>query len=201
MRPNGAKSAYIIYSITFGGGEGAPRKERSKMEKTTNVYILVDTSYSMKPFINRISEMLTKITRAARFSKNKIRLNIWGYNDRTYLLDCTKPIKASGNSNLKFCLEMLKSLILYNRKYTDKSTRSIFLLIPSSKVLYGWKEVLDSVFCTEEFTFGHRYAIVFGEQNTVCRCFTDSEEKILPYFSHKRLLALVNDIHRKGKKW
>ena len=57
---------------------------------------------------------------------------------------------------------------------------------------------------SNEFAFGHRYAVTYGnpEKNALkaIRHIVDSDEKILHYFSEKRLCALVRDIHKKEKK-
>ena len=64
----------------------------------------------------------------------------------------------------------------------------------------GWEFALSKLFELREF----RYAVTYGkpEENALkaIRHIVDSDEKILHYFSEKRLCALVRDIHKKEKK-
>lgn len=199
----------LIYSLafyprTYGGGEGYPAQKRRKMKKTTNIYILADTSYTMTRHRERLAATLTKMSRALGFAPERTKLHIWGYSDRAHIIDPRDRILTEGNPNLAEGLKAIKDAILYERKYAPEQTRPIFLLFSAYRVLDGWQNPLDELFRFREFALGHRYVICCGEPERFAmkayRSFTDTDEKILPHFSEGRLCSLVADIHRKEKK-
>lgn len=59
---------------------------------------------------------------------------------------------------------------------------------------------LERLFGLKEFAFGLRYVVQYGKPDKYARQaftrFTDSSEKILPYFSENRLILLLSTIKR-----
>ena len=174
------------------------------MTKITNIYILVDTSYRATRSITKIQELLFKIIRTLGFIPYKTRIHIWGYNDKATVINPKDRIIPEGNPDLSKGLEAIENAILYERKYPQKQTRSIFLLFGSSRVLDGWQKTINRLFKLREFAFGHRYVICKSIPESFAhkayKRFTDSDEKILSHFSENRLASLIADIHTKDKK-
>ena len=187
-----------------GVGRDTPLRKGEKMKKTTNIYILADTAYTMTRHRERLAATLAKMSRALGFTPERTKLHIWGYSDKVHIIDPRDRILTEGNPNLAEGLKAIKDAILYERKYAPEQTRSIFLLFSAYRVLDGWQKPLDELFRLREFALGHRYAISYGEPERFAmkayRSFTDTDEKILPHFSEGRLCSLVADIHRKEKK-
>ena len=173
------------------------------MKKTTNIYILADTSYTMTRHRESLASTLMKMNRALGFAPEKTKLHIWGYSDRAHIIDPRDRILTEGNPNLAEGLKAIKDAILYERKYAPEQTRSIFLLFSAYRVLDGWQNPLDELFRLREFALGNRYVICYGEPERFAMkaygSFTDTDEKILPHFSEERLCSLVKDIHLKEK--
>ena len=199
----------LIYSLafyprTYGGGEGYPAQKRRKMKKTTNIYILADTSYTMTRHRERLAATLTKMSRALGFAPERTKLHIWGYSDRAHIIDPRDRILTEGNPNLAEGLKAIKDAILYERKYAPEQTRPIFLLFSAYRVLDGWQKTINRLFKLREFAFGHRYVICKSIPESFAhkayKRFTDSDEKILSHFSENRLASLIADIHTKDKK-
>lgn len=208
-RATAPQGAYQTVSIQkyLGGGEGYPARvleKGQKMQRITNIYLLIDTSLYMKANAEKIRNILTKTERALAFIPQKTKLHIWGYNDEARLIGTNGRIITHGNPNLAEGLKAIKNAVLYERKYSPYRTRSIFIIHTSGKALLGWEFALGKLFKLREFAFGHRYAVTYGKPDDnalkAIRHIVDSDEKILHYFSEKRLCALVRDIHEKEKK-
>ena len=168
------------------------------MQPTTNIYILTDTSLCMGRHTNRLQSTLIKTARALSFLKEKTELFVIGYNDKSCNLDPYRQIKTAGNPNLGEGLQYLKSVMRYVQKYNGKKTRSIFILHSSGNVLYGWEKALKELFQMREFAFGLRYVVSYAmpekEAERAFNAFTDSADRILPYFSESRLCSLVRQL-------
>ena len=207
LLPRKGLNGRFLFKKYLGGGEGYPARvlqKGQKMQRITNIYLLIDTSLYMKANAEKIRNILTKTERALAFIPQKTKLHIWGYNDEARLIGTNGGIITHGNPNLAEGLKAIKNAVLYERKYSPYRTRSIFIIHTSGKALLGWEFALGKLFKLREFAFGHRYAVTYGkpEENTLkaIRHIVDSDEKILHYFSEKRLCALVRDIHKKEKK-
>lgn len=164
------------------------------MQKTTNVYILADTSYQMSAYSHDLHALFLKYRRTSRLSGYNIKLHYWQYSDRARLLNIEHFIKTSGNPDLGEGLNMLKNLIQLQREMPVKQTRSVFMLFTGKDILRGWERPLNELFALKEFVFGLRYAITFGRPNRytlkTCFAFTEVESRILNYFSANRLISL-----------
>ena len=169
---------------------------------TTNIYLLVDTSLYAKRYVNRLQQNITKTARALSFTKEKTNLHLICYNDRANIQKPYERIRLDGNPNLGEGLSYLLSVMRYVQKYNGKKTRSIFILHTSGNVLYGWERPLKELFRTKEFAFGLRYIVTYAKPDRqsaqAYRMFTDSQDKILPHFSEKRLCSLVQHVATVG---
>ena len=170
------------------------------MKSITNIYILVDTSFRMQNKSTKIQTILTKYSRALSFEKNKTKLHIISYNDKARIITPYKKLTTQGNPDLAVGLKTLESIIAYQRIYEKNQTRSIFILHSGDTVLQGWNKPLERLFDLKEFAFGLRYVVQYGNSDKYAKQafyrFTDSEEKILPYFSEGRLCNLVRNISK-----
>ena len=170
------------------------------MKQITNIYILVDTSFRMQRNKEKLQAILNKYARALNFEKGKTKLHIIGYNDKAKILYPFKKITTNGNPNLGGGLRLLESVIKYQRKYEEKQTRSVFILHGSDNVLQGWNTPLKRLFDLKEFAFGLRYVVQYGNPDKYAKQafsrFTDSNDKILSYFSENRLSSLLSTIRR-----
>ena len=170
------------------------------MQPTTNIYIITDASLAMKRHTNRLQATIAKTARALSFLKEKTELHIIGYRDRACNLAPYERVRTEGNPDLGEGLKYLKSVMRYVQKYNGKKTRSIFLLHSSGEVLYGWENALKELFQMREFAYGLRYVVAYdipdhkGEK--AFNAFTDSPDRVLPYFSESRLCSLVENIQR-----
>ena len=167
---------------------------------TTNIYILADLSIHSNYQANKMQGTIAKMARALSFIKEKTDLHIIGYNDKARVIAPYQRLQICGNPNLGEGLTYLKSIMRYVQKYNGKKTRSIFLLLTSGSVLYGWQKPLDELFHIKEFALGLRYVVTFGkpEYHSVkaFNAFTDSPDNILPHFSESRLCSLVQNIQQ-----
>ena len=173
------------------------------MKPTTNIYVMVDTSFKMQGYSAKIQTILTRFSRALSFQKYKTKLHIIGYQDKAKLLSPYAPIRTGGNPNFGEALQYLESVIRYQRKYERKQTRSVFLWITGENVLQGWKNPMESLFKQREFAFGARYIVYFGNPDKYAKeafyRFVDSPDRILRYFSENRLCGLVNALQSSYK--
>ena len=169
--------------------------------KTTNIYYVLDCSHKMQGNkITAMSENVIKVARALKFAKGKTNLHVITYRDKAKISSPFGRFAAYGNPNLAEGLKMLESAIRYQRKYNDEQTRSIFILHSGDTVLQGWNKPLERLFDLKEFAFGLRYVVQYGKPDKYSKQafyrFTDSEERILTYFSENRLLSLLSMIKR-----
>ena len=170
------------------------------MKQITNIYIIADTSFRMQRNKESLQTILNKYARVLNFEKGKANLHIIGYNDKAKILSPFKRITTNGNPNLGEGLKLLESVIKYQRKYDEKQTRSIFILHGGDTALQGWNAPLERLFNLKEFALGYRYVVQYGTPDKYARQvythFTDSNDKILPYFSENRLTSLLSSIRR-----
>ena len=170
------------------------------MKQITNIYILVDTSFRNERNKEKLQTILNKYSRALNFEKGKAKLHIIGYNDKAKIIEPFKRITTNGNPNLGEGLKLLENVIKYQRKYDEKQTRSVFILHGSDNVLQGWNAPLERLFELKEFAFGLRYVVQYGNPDKYAKQaylrFTESNDKILPYFSENRLTSLLSTIRR-----
>ncbi|MBR2302761.1 MAG: hypothetical protein IKA42_03070 [Clostridia bacterium] len=174
------------------------------MQKTINVYLLVDTSIYAKQGLPKLQKMLMGIHRAKPFMPTNTKLHVIGYNDNARLLDLSKRITPTGNPMLSVGLDTLDTVIRYQRKYEPHQTKSVFILYTSGNVAEGWKKPLNHLFKHREFAFGLRYVVIYGKANKYARQafmkFTDSQDKILHYFSESRLYSLLKVLMTSKRK-
>lgn len=193
-------------NLSFGGGWGflsIPflfiKNKEFFMKKITNIYILVDCSQYMqgRPIL-KARQALIKYIRALAFSKSRVNFYILGYNDRTFKLNPQNQIFTVGNPNLGEVLKQLYYLLATEKKTDIPHTRSIFMLHTSGLATPNWSHTLNMLFNKKEFAFAHRYVITYGKSDGVSKralsAFVDTEDKILPYFSERRLCSLVESI-------
>ena len=87
----------------------------------------------------------------------------------------------------------------YGRKYEASKARSVFIWHTPGEVLEGWKSELERLYKNKEFAFGLRYVVQHGIPDKYAKealyRFTESSEKILHYFSEKRLFSLVQSVN------
>ena len=169
--------------------------------KTTNIYYVLDCSHKMQGNkITAMRENVVKVARALKFVHSKTNLHVITYRDKAKISSPFDRLNTYGNPNLAGGLKMLESAIRYQRKYNDEQTRSIFILHSGDTVLQGWNKPLERLFNLKEFAFGLRYVVRYGKTDKYSKQafyrFTDSEERILTYFSENRLLSLLSTIKR-----
>lgn len=169
------------------------------MQKTINVYLLVDTSIYAKQCLPKLQKMLMSIYRAKPFMPSNTKIHVIGFNDRARITDLSKRITPTGNPMLSVGLDTLDTVIRYQRKYKPKQAKSVFILYTSGNVAEGWKKPLDNLFKHREFAFGHRYVVTYGHltnrANAACKAFTDTDSNVLNYFSADRLCRLLGSIN------
>ena len=168
--------------------------------KTVNIYYIFDSSVKIRGNAgHRIEENVSRISRALDFSPCKTKLHLIGYRDRAFFAKPHERIAAYGNPNLAEGLKTLGNVLDYERKYEASKARSVFIWHTSGTVLEGWKKELEKLYKNREFAFGLRYVVQHGapDKNTkeALYRFTESSEKILHYFSEKRLFSLVQSVN------
>ena len=167
--------------------------------KTTNIYYLFDCSaYMNSKASENIRQTIRQIKRALAFSKVKVKLHFIGYNDKSFIINESKPFPTKGNPNFAEGLKFLETIIKYQRKYNNRQTRSIFLWYTSGKTLLGYEKQLEKLFRQKEFAFGLRYAIIKHSHSLSERkpleTFTENSNRILYHFSVSRLTSLVENL-------
>lgn len=170
---------------------------------TTNIYILVDLSIHSNHCANKIQGTIAKMARSLTFIKGKTNLHLIGFNDKARIIAPYQHLQVDGNPNLGEGLIFLKSVIRYVQKYNGKKSRSVFILLTSGNVLFGWQKPLNDLFRIKEFAPGLRYVVTFGKPDyrsaKAFNSFTDKPDNILPCFSDRRLCSLVENIQSQEK--
>ena len=167
--------------------------------KTTNIYYLIDCSAFMgNKEKENVRQIIKQMKRALRFSNTKTQIHLLGYNDKAFLLDTDRHFPSKGNANLTEGLKLLETVIRYQRKYNGNQTKSVFLWYTSGKSLIGYEKQLERLFSQKEFAFGLRYTIIqhfptIAERKRLEK-FTENADRVLNYFSAKRLMSLVGNI-------
>lgn len=171
------------------------------MKKTTNLYYLIDCSRKLYGQQSKLAQRSVikalRAMRCARFPSN-VKTHLIGFNDKAIFLNAFRTFPCAGNPHWDTGLNMLKTVIEYQRSYEPKQTRSVFLLYSSGEVLNGWQKPLRELYACPEFANGLRYVIApqplsDGETEPLIR-FCDFPERILPYFSESRLISLIQTI-------
>jgi hypothetical protein len=186
----GGSSSPLAFFITFKGDK--------IMKPITNIYLLIDNSFRMSAYNAGVQNVLIKTQRALSFLPEKTKLHIWNYNDLARIRNLKNSNRPYGNPNLGEGLKMLENIMLYQRKYSRPQTRSIFILHAGDSVLQGWEQPLNELFKLKEFAFGLRYVVTYGNPDSYARKafvrFTDTPDRILPYFSENRLCSLIKSL-------
>ncbi len=168
------------------------------MKQTTNIYLLADISFRNTRNAGKLQQIFTKMARELEFMKEKTNLTIIGFNDRVKLLTPYGKINAGGNPNLAEGLSFLSSALTLDRRKAQPQTKSVFILFTGENVLQGWQQRLQELFKNKDFAFGLRYVVTLGQPDKytrkVAEHFTDTPDRILPYFSASRLGALVKTL-------
>ncbi len=165
------------------------------MKPTTNIYLLADISFRNIRNADRLQQLFTKMSRELEFMNERTNLRIIGFNDRAKLLSPFERIKTGGNPDLAEGLSFLSSALTLDKHDGKPRTKSIFILFTGENVLQGWQPKLQELFKNKDFAFGLRYVVTLSQPDKytrkVAEHFTDSSDRILPYFSASRLGALV----------
>lgn len=105
--------------------------------RTTNIYILADLSYGSARFTKQMQQFIIKANRACQTEPN-VQLHIIGFNDKARILSPFEPLRPQGNPNFPSALELLSSIMNYNKKYSHFMTRSIVIWLSSFNVMRGY---------------------------------------------------------------
>lgn len=164
--------------------------------KTTNIYILADLSYGSARFTKQMQQFIIKANRACQTEPN-VQLHIIGFNDKAKILSPFEPLKSQDNSNFSSALELLSSIMNYNKKYSHFMTRSIIWL-SSSNVMRGYEGAFYKLNNKAEFSKAIRYTIAYelsDEYTQTARyTFASNLNGILDYFSENRLKRLIKQV-------
>ena len=165
--------------------------------RTTNVYIIADLSYGSAKFIKQIQQFIIKANRAC-LSEQNVQLHIIGFNDKAKILSPFESLKPQGNPNFTKALDLLSSIMLYNKKYSPFMTRSIIIWLSSFNILRGYEGAFYKLNNQTEFSRAIRYTIAFGlpdEYTQTARyTFASNMSGVLDYFSESRLKRLIQQI-------
>lgn len=124
--------------------------------RTTNVYIIADLSYGSAKFIKQIQQFIIKANRAC-LSEQSVQLHIIGFNDKAKILLPFESLKTQGNPNFTKALDLLSSIMLYNKKYSPFMTRSIIIWLSSFNILRGYEGAFYKLNNQAEFSRAIRY--------------------------------------------
>lgn len=165
--------------------------------KTTNVYIIADLSYSSARFIKKIQQFIIKANRVCNSEPN-IQLHIIGFNDKAKILSSFESLKSQGNPNFTKALDLLSSVMNYNKKYKPFITRSIIIWLSSFNILRGYEGAFYKLNNQTEFSRAIRYAIAYGLPDeytqTAQYTFASNMSGVLDYFSENRLKRLIHQV-------
>ena len=130
LPPRKGLNGRFLFKKYLGGGEGYPARvleKGQKMQRITNIYLLIDTSLYMKANVEKVRSILARTERALAFIPQKTKLHIWGYNDEARLIEANDRIITHGNPNLAEGLKAIKNAVLYERKYSPQIYNLQFL--------------------------------------------------------------------------
>lgn len=165
--------------------------------KTTNVYILADVSYNSAIFINQMQQFIIKANRACQTEPN-VQLHIIGFNDKAKVLSPFEPLKPQGNPNFSSALELLSSIMNYNKKYSPLITRSIIIWLSTFDITRGYERFFFKLNNQTEFSRAIRYTIAYGLPDDYTQAarytFASNLNGVLDYFSENRLKRLIKQI-------
>lgn len=170
------------------------------MKKSTNIYVLLDCSEHMqgRP-IQKAQQMAIKYIRALSFSKANAKIQFIGYNENGFIFNPHTQLLAHGKPNIGEGLKQLFYLLARNEN-NSAITRSVCLLLTSGIVMQNWSHPLKMLFTKKEFAFAVRYVITYGRTDGISmrafNAFTDTQERILPYFSDSRLRSLAESFNK-----
>ena len=158
--------------------------------RTTNVYILADLSYGSARFTKQMQQFIIKANRACQTEPN-VQLHIIGFNDKARILSPFEPLRPQGNPNFSSALELLSSIVNYNKKYSHFMTRSIIWL-SSSNVMRGYEGAFHKLNKQTEYTIAYRLPDEYTQ--TARYTFASNLSGVLDYFSENRLKRLIKQV-------
>ncbi len=165
--------------------------------RTTNVCIIADISYNSARFTKQMQQFIVKANRACQTEPN-VQLHIIGFNDKSKILSPFEPLKPQGNPNFSSALELLSSIMNYNRKNNPFMTRSIIIWLSSFNVMRGYEGAFYKLNKQAEFSRAIRYTIAYGlpdEYTQTARyTFASNLSGVLDYFSENRLKKLIKQV-------
>ena len=165
--------------------------------RTINVYILADISYNSARFTKQMQQFIIKANRACQTEPN-VQLHIIGFNDKARILSPFEPLKPQGNPNFSSALELLSSIMNYNKKYSPFITRSIIIWLSSFNAMRGYEGAFYKLNKQAEFSRAIRYTIAYGlpdEYTQMARyTFASNLSGVLDYFSENRLKRLIKQL-------
>ena len=165
--------------------------------RTTNVYILADISYNSARFTKQMQQFIIKANRACQTEPN-VQLHIIRFNDKAKILSPFESLKPQGNPNFNKALDLLSSIMLYNKKYSPFMTRSIIIWLSSFNVMRGYEGAFYKLNKQTEFSRAIRYTIAYGlpdEYTQTARyTFASNISGVLDYFSENRLKRLIKQV-------
>lgn len=165
--------------------------------RTTNVYILADLSYGSARFTKQMQQFIIKANRACQ-TEPSVQLHIIGFNDKAKILSPFEPLRPQGNPNFSSALELLSSIVNYNKKHSHFMTRSIVIWLSSFNVMRGYERAFYKLNKQTEFSRAIRYTIAYGlpdEYTQTARyTFASNLSGVLDYFSENRLKKLIKQV-------
>lgn len=165
--------------------------------RTTNVYILADLSYGSARFVKQMEQFIINANRACQTEPNA-QLHIIGFNDKAKILSPFEPLNPQGNPNFAQALDLLSSIMNYNKKYSPFITRSIIIWLSSFNVMRGYEGAFYKLNKQTEFSRAIRYTIAYGlpdEYTQMARyTFASNLSGVLDYFSENRLKKLIKQV-------
>lgn len=165
--------------------------------RTTNIYIIADLSYGSARFTKQMQQFIIKANRACQTEPN-VQLHIIGFNDKARILSPFEPLRPQGNPNFPSALELLSSIMNYNKKYSHFMTRSIVIWLSSFNVMRGYEGAFYKLNKQAEFSGAIRYTIAYGlpdEYTQTARyAFASNLSGVLDYFSENRLKRLIKQV-------
>lgn len=194
MSPKGER---VVPVKTSGVGGAKTRQKGIFTMRTTNIYILADLSYGSARFTKQMQQFIIKANRACQTEPN-VQLHIIGFNDKARILSPFEPLRPQGNPNFSSALELLSSIVNYNKKYSHFMTRSIVIWLSSFNVMRGYEGAFYKLNKQMEFSRAIRYTIAYGlpdEYTQMARyTFASNLSGVLDYFSENRLKRLIKQL-------